>query len=70
MKAAPIQVSCEWFHKTMLNEFYRVAFWKKIYRTLEELQAESRWVDGEHTTSSPRIKATGVMARPHADVYR
>ena len=24
----------------MLNEFYRVAFRKKIYRTLEELQAD------------------------------
>ena len=31
---------CERFHKTMLNEFYRVAFRKKIYRTLEELQAD------------------------------
>lgn len=31
---------CERFHKTMLNEFYRVAFRKKIYRTLEELQGD------------------------------
>lgn len=31
---------CERFHKTMLNEFYRAAFRKRIYRTLEELQAE------------------------------
>jgi len=29
---------CERFHKTMLNEFYRVAFRKKVYRTLDELQ--------------------------------
>ena len=29
---------CERFHKTILNEFYQVAFRKKIYRTLEELQ--------------------------------
>jgi len=29
---------CERFHKTILNEFYRVAFRKKIYTTLEELQ--------------------------------
>lgn len=29
---------CERFHKTMLNEFYRTAFRKKIYRTLDELQ--------------------------------
>jgi transposase InsO family protein len=31
---------CERVHKTLLNEFYRVAFRKKIYRTLEELQAD------------------------------
>lgn len=31
---------CERFHKTMLNEFYWVAFRKKIYRALEELQAD------------------------------
>jgi transposase InsO family protein len=31
---------CERFHKTMLNEFYRVMFRKKIYRTLEDLQAD------------------------------
>lgn len=29
---------CERFHKTVLNEFYRVAFRKKIYQTLDELQ--------------------------------
>jgi transposase InsO family protein len=29
---------CERFHKTLLQEFYQVAFRKKIYRTLEELQ--------------------------------
>ena len=29
---------CERFHRTMLNEFYRIAFRKKIYRTLDELQ--------------------------------
>lgn len=31
---------CERFHKTILDEFYRVAFRKKIYRTLDELQAD------------------------------
>ena len=31
---------CERFHRTVLNEFYRVAFRKKIYHTLEELQAD------------------------------
>lgn len=32
---------CERFHKTMLNEFYRTAFRKKIYRTLDELQHDA-----------------------------
>jgi transposase InsO family protein len=31
---------CERLHKTMLNEFYRVAFRKKLYRALEELQTD------------------------------
>lgn len=31
---------CERFHKTLLHEFYQVAFRKKIYRTLEELQLD------------------------------
>lgn len=31
---------CERFHKTVLQEFYQVAFRKKIYRTLEELQTD------------------------------
>ena len=36
---------CERFHKTILNEFYRVVFRKKIYTTLEELQADlDAWV--------------------------
>ncbi len=29
---------CERFHKTILDEFYRVAFRKKIYSSLDELQ--------------------------------
>jgi transposase InsO family protein len=31
---------CERFHKTVLQEFYQIAFRKKIYKTLEELQAD------------------------------
>lgn len=31
---------CERFHRTMLDEFYRVAFRKKVYTSLEELQAD------------------------------
>jgi transposase InsO family protein len=36
---------CERFHKTVLDEFYRVAFRKKLYRSLDELQADlDEWV--------------------------
>jgi Integrase core domain len=31
---------CERFHKTVLSEFYRVAFRKKLYASLDELQAD------------------------------
>lgn len=31
---------CERFHKTILNEFYQIAFRKKIYNTIEELQSD------------------------------
>ena len=45
---------CERFHKTMLNEFYRVAFRKKIYRTLEELQADlDGWMAGLQRAATP-----------------
>lgn len=36
---------CERFHKTILEEFYQVAFRKKIYDNLEELQQDlDQWV--------------------------
>jgi hypothetical protein len=36
---------CERFHRTALDEFYRVAFRKKIYRTIDELQRDlDAWV--------------------------
>lgn len=36
---------CERFHRTVLQEFYQVAFRKKIYGSIEELQADlDEWV--------------------------
>jgi hypothetical protein len=36
---------CERFHKTLLNEFYRVAFRKKLYRSIDKLQVDlDLWV--------------------------
>jgi transposase InsO family protein len=37
---------CERFHKTVLQEFYQVTFRKKVYNTLDELQADlDRWIE-------------------------
>lgn len=37
---------CERFHKTILQEFYQVAFRKKIYASLDELQRDlDTWID-------------------------
>lgn len=37
---------CERFHKTILNEFYQVAFRKNLYRSLEQLQADlDQWLE-------------------------
>jgi transposase InsO family protein len=37
----------ERFHRTVLNEFYRIAFRRKIYRSIEALQADlDAWVAG------------------------
>ena len=36
---------CERFHKTIQDEFYAIAFRKKIYNTLEELQSDlDKWL--------------------------
>jgi len=44
---------CERFHKTLLHEFYQVAFRKKIYRSLEELQEDlDTWLQ-EYNTRRP-----------------
>jgi len=37
---------CERFHKTVLNEFYRVAFRKKLYGSIAEIQADlDQWLE-------------------------
>ena len=37
---------CERFHKTLLEEFYQVAFRKKLYESLDQLQADlDEWID-------------------------
>ena len=49
---------CERFHKTIQDEFYSVAFRKKIYTSLEELQADADiWISeyNEQRTHSGRF---------------
>ena len=42
---------CERFHKTMQDEFYAIAFRKKIYHTLDELQEDlDHWLEEYNTT--------------------
>lgn len=37
---------CERFHKTILQEFYQVAFRKRLYTTVDELQADlDQWIE-------------------------
>jgi hypothetical protein len=37
---------CERFHRTIQNEFYAIAFRKKIYQTIEQLQADlDSWIN-------------------------
>ena len=37
---------CERFHRTIQDEFYRVAFRKKVYNTLDELQKDlDKWIN-------------------------
>ena len=49
--------SCERFHRTVLDEFYRIAFRKKIYHTIDELQADlDTWlVEYNPASSHPSI---------------
>ena len=53
---------CERFHKTLLDEFYRVAFRKKLYRTIAELQSDlDAWI-AEYNEQRP-IRGAGATAR-------
>jgi transposase InsO family protein len=50
---------CERFHRTVLDEFYRVAFRKKIYRAIEELQAD---LDAWLVDYNPALQHPSVYA--------
>ena len=40
MKSLQTNGTCERFNKTLLDEFYRVAFRKKVYDTVDALQLD------------------------------
>ena len=49
---------CERFHRTILEEFYQIAFRKKVYHSLEELQNDvDEWIEYYN------------WERPHSDRY-
>ena len=44
---------CERFHKTVLDEFYRIIFRKRIYATIDKLQVDaSAWMN-EYNQARP-----------------
>jgi hypothetical protein len=51
---------CERFHRTVLDESYRVAFRKKIYRTIDELQSDLRCL-GEGVQRNALASGTMVL---------
>ena len=53
---------CERFHKTVLNEFYGVAFRKKVYRSIDESQTDlDLWL--RESMSSGHIRDAGALAK-------
>jgi transposase InsO family protein len=53
---------CERFAKTVLNEFYRVAFRKKVYRSIDELQADLDSWFAEYNEVSPDALARAGLS--------
>jgi len=57
----------ERFHKTVLDQFYRIAFRKKIYGSIAELQTDlDRW--SKVTMRKGRTKDDGASAKRRCDV--
>jgi hypothetical protein len=56
------------FHRTVLDEFYRVAFRKKIYRTIDELQTDlDAWIT-EYNQHRPHQGPLVLRQDPDADL--
>jgi hypothetical protein len=61
---------CERFHKTILNEFYRVTFRKKLYKTTEELQADLDQRLKLYNEERPRSGPMVLRQDADADLHR
>jgi hypothetical protein len=49
-------------HKTVLNEFYRVAFRKRVYHSIDELQADlDVWLTYNGASRVAAGRASGVQ---------
>ncbi len=60
---------CESFHKTILNEFYRVTFRKKIYQTVEELQKDlDEWL--EHYNNNRTHQGKRCQGRTPMETFK
>jgi len=53
---------CEGFHRTVLDESYRVAFRKKVCRTIEELQADLDGWAADYNSTPERPQDHGADA--------
>lgn len=61
---------CERFHKTVLNEFYRVAFRKKIFASLNELQTDlDAWLRLYNRATTPPGQMV-LWENSDADIHR
>ena len=61
----------ERFHKTMLNEFYRIAFRKKLYGSIAGLQADlDQWLDPAVFQRLPLPYTAGWLAAQAFVKYR
>lgn len=55
---------CECFHKTILHAFYQVAFQRKLYHSLEELQADLDACLSATTPNEPTKSRCVAAERP------
>lgn len=61
---------CKHFHKTILHEFYQVAFRKKLYHSIEELQIDlGVWLEHYNTERAHQPYCTAILRLPCNKVW-